>query len=71
MSITKDFAELPLTNWLPDDIDKRDRELSDELTNIFNTWVAEYEPKETESTKPVPTPEQEEMLRQLREAGLI
>lgn len=69
--ITRDFGNSARPNWLPTDIDGRDKELSDRLTSLFERWVANYEPQPTEPDKPVPTPEQEEMLRKLREAGLI
>lgn len=71
IAITREFANLPLTNWMPTDIDKRDEEVSDEITAIFNHWVKDYEPTPAVNEKPIPTPEQEEMLRKLREAGLI
>lgn len=70
IAVAKSFAKLPISNWLPENIDKRDRELSDELTHIFDTWVHKYE-HSASVTKPIPTPEQVEMLRQLKEAGLI
>ena len=47
------------------------KELSDQITALFDKWVADYEPIASEPSKPAPTPEQEEMLRKLREAGLI
>ena len=71
IAVTKNFGDTTRPNWIPADIAGRDRELSDQLTALFEKWVADYEPKYTESSKPVPTPEQEEMLHKLREAGLI
>lgn len=71
ITITKDFGKSDRQNWLPTDINGRDKYLSDQLTTLFDKWVADYEPKTTEPIKPVPTPEQEEMLRKLRDAGLI
>ncbi|MDE5773694.1 MAG: DUF262 domain-containing HNH endonuclease family protein [Muribaculaceae bacterium] len=71
IEVTKDFGDSSRTNWLPSDIECRDKELSDQLTALFDKWVADYEPIASEPSKPVPTPEQEEMLRKLREAGLI
>lgn len=71
IEVTKEFGDSTLQNWLPTDIKGRDKELSDQLTALFNKWVADYEPKTTTPFKPIPTPEQEEQIRQLRALGLI
>lgn len=56
---------------MPGDIDMRDIEVSDDITTIFNKWLKDYEPVTAAPVKPVPTPEQEEQIRQLRALGLI
>lgn len=71
IAVTKDFGESDRQNWLPVDIDARDKELSDRLTALFEKWVKEYNPKPATPSKPIPTPEQEEQIRQLRALGLI
>lgn len=71
IAITKAFGKQNRNTWLLDDIVDRDKEISAELTSIINKWVKEYEPEVVEAAKPVPTPEQEEMIRQLKAAGLI
>lgn len=71
IALTKVFGEQDRNTWLLDDIESRDAEISDELTSIINKWLKEYEPELTTMSKPQPTPEQEEMIRQLKAAGLI
>jgi len=69
IAITKAFGEQNRNTWLLADIDNRDVEISDELTSIIDKWVKEYE--SDAGSKPVPTPEQAEQIRQLRALGLI
>lgn len=69
--ITKNFGEESRETWLLDDIVERDKKISNELTSIINKWLKEYEPEQKPDSKPIPTPEQEEMIRQLKAAGLI
>jgi hypothetical protein len=45
--------------------------VSDELSAIIDKWVKEYVPEPSTASKPQPTPEQEKMIRELKEAGLI
>lgn len=71
IEVTKEFGESDRLNWLPTDIEVRDKILCDQLTTIFSKWVADYKPKSATPTKPIPTPEQEEQIRQLRALGLI
>lgn len=71
IAIARLFAKSDRNSWVLTDIEERDAELSNELTVLFNKWIADYESPRLIDTKPVPTPEQEEMIRQLKEAGLI
>lgn len=71
IELTKSFGNSSRSNWLPKDIEERDKELSEQLTTLFDKWISEYEPKSVASSKPIPTPEQEEQIRQLRALGLI
>ena len=71
IEVTREFGKSAYSDWLPTDIADRDKEISEQLTALFEKWVTDYESINYTSVKPVPTPEQEEMLRQLREAGII
>jgi hypothetical protein len=71
IAVTKDFGNEDRDSWVLDDIDKRDIVVSDELSAIIDKWVKEYVPEPSTASKPQPTPEQEKMIRELKEAGLI
>ena len=71
IAMAKAFGEQDRTSWTLSDIEIRDKELSSILTDIITRWVEEYEPKQEQDSKPIPTPEQVEQIRQLRELGLI
>lgn len=71
IAVTQEFANLPLTNWMPADIDKRDIEVSNKITAIFSQWVEEYRAAPILPVSEGPTPEQLEQIRQWREAGYI
>lgn len=71
IAITLIFGKSDRLTWTIDDISARDIAISDELTSIFNKWVADYEPTPIVESKPIPTPEQAEQIRKLRELGLI
>jgi hypothetical protein len=71
IAVTRDFGNEDRDSWVLDDIDKRDIAVSDELSAIINKWVKEYVPEPSPAAKPQPTPEQEKMIRELKEAGLI
>lgn len=42
-----------------------------EVKQLFLTWVADYEPTPTVPSQPEATPEELEMIKKLRERGLI
>ena len=71
IAITQDFGKSNRVNWIPTDLKLRDKEITDQLTRLFAKWVDEYEPTPVPEVKPVPTPEQLEQIRQLRELGFI
>ena len=71
IAINQDFGKSNRVNWIPTDIKLRDKEITDQLTSLFAKWVDEYEPTPVPGVKPVPTPEQLEQIRQLRELGFI
>ncbi len=72
IAVANDLANLPKDNWLIADIDNRNKEVSKQLSDIFDKWINSFGPvAEEQPTKPTPTAEQAEMIRQLKEAGLI
>lgn len=73
IQLTKDLGESNRTNWLIPDIEERDAELSDQLTSLFNKWVADYEPQTSDpvSVEQQLSPEELEMLKKFRSMGLM
>lgn len=72
IAIANDLANLPKDNWIIADIDNRNKEISKQLSNIFEKWINSFgSVAEEQPAKPTPTAEQAEMIRQLKEAGLI
>ena len=72
IAVANDLANLPKDNWLIADIDNRNKEVSKQLSNIFDNWINSFGPvAEEHAPKPTPTAEQAEMIRQLKEAGLL
>lgn len=72
IAIANDLANLPKDNWIIADIDNRNKEVSKQLSNIFEKWINSFgSVAEEQPAKPTPTAEQAEMIRQLKEAGLI
>ena len=72
IAVANDLANLPKDNWLIGDIDNRNKEVSKQLSNIFDNWINSFGPvAEEHAPKPTPTAEQAEMIRQLKEAGLL
>jgi hypothetical protein len=71
IAMTKAFGEEDRNSWELNDIAQRDMAVSNELSALIDKWVKEYATETTSASKPQPTPEQQEMIRQLKEAGLI
>lgn len=71
IAITKSFAENDRSSWVLEDIESRDKEISQQLSKIIKKWVEEYQPEPKPKEKLVPTAEQAEQIRELRELGLI
>lgn len=72
IAVTKEFAAESRANWLPADIEMRDKQLSDQLTALFDKWVADYEPApKAHDVQAQLTPEEQAMLQKFRTLGLI
>lgn len=72
IAITKNFGNSSRQNWLPDNIEVRDKELSDQLTALFKEWVDDYKSVPTlDEVQQQLTPEELEMLKKFRSLGLM
>lgn len=62
------------TDWKMDEIRERDIRISDELLNILNNWglnQPDFLSQNEEQSTPIPTPEDERAIRELKRKGLI
>lgn len=72
IAVANDLGNSSKDNWIIEDIDNRNKEVCKQLSGIFENWINGFGPvAEEQPTKPTPTAEQAEMIRQLKEAGLI
>ena len=72
IAVANDLGNTSKNNWIIEDIDNRNKEVSIQLSNIIENWIKSFDPvAEEQPTKPTPTAEQAEMIRKLKEAGLI
>lgn len=72
IAITQELGNSTIVNWDLSDIEDRDARISKELSAILKKWVDDYTPQySAEKEKPIPTPEQAETIRKLKELGLI
>jgi hypothetical protein len=71
IAIAKALGKSNKASWVISDIDARDIQVNNELVSLLDQWVKDYEPKADTPSAPQPTPEQAEMIRQLKAAGLI
>ncbi len=71
IAVTKELGNSMYSEWYIKEIEERNRLLNKMLADNFDRWVEEYNKQiQPVSAKPVPTPEQAEMIRKLQEAGL-
>jgi hypothetical protein len=72
IAVSKELGKSSLSEWNLTNIVKNDEEKSKQLKALFKQWIDEYEPQETTSSQaPVPTEEEANMIKMLREKGLI
>jgi len=72
IAICNKLGNSSLGEWYLDNIAKNDEKICNQVKDLFKKWIADYEPVETPSEgSPVPTEEDLEMIRILREKGLI
>lgn len=73
IAICQNLGKSGLEEWNLENITENDLKVCKQIKEIFSKWIEEYEPKkdlEAESV-PTPTPEEEAMIKMLREKGLI
>lgn len=73
IAICQNLGKSGLEEWGLENITENDLKVCKQIKEIFSKWIEEYEPKkdvEAESV-PIPTPEEEAMIKMLREKGLI
>ena len=72
IAICKKLGNSSLSEWYLDNIAKNDEKICAQVKALFKQWIADYEPVEKPKEEgPVPTAEDLEMMRILREKGLI
>lgn len=72
IAISQNLGKSTIDEWNLDNIAENDLKVCEQIKNIFSQWIKDYEPviEETDTT-PTPTPEEEAMIKMLREKGLI
>ena len=72
IAICQNLGNSSLVEWNLDNIAKNDLKVCKQVKDIFSQWIDDYDPKPVESAStPTPTPEEEAMIKMLREKGLI
>ena len=71
IAICKGLGELSVSEWNLDNIKKRDAELCQQIKAIFAQWINDYEISDSHRQTPIPTPEEQAMIDELRRKGLI
>jgi len=72
IAISQNLGKSTIDEWNLDNIVENDLKVCEQTKNIFSQWVNDYEPVLVEAdTTPTPTPEEEAMIKMLREKGLI
>lgn len=72
IAICTKLGNSALIEWNLENIAENDISVCSQIKGIFKRWIEDYEPSETSSTsKPEPTEEELEMIKRLREKGLI
>lgn len=72
IAISKNLGDSSLEEWNLENISLNDEQICIKLKGLFKKWVDDYEPvTDPPTTDPVPTEEDLEMMRILREKGLI
>lgn len=72
ISISRNLGDSNLNEWNLDNIMENDSKVCKQVKDIFTKWVEDYDVYAVDNpTPPSPTPEEEAMIKMLREKGLI
>ena len=73
IAICQNLGKSGLEEWNLENITENDVKVCKQIKEIFSKWIEEYEPKKDVAAEsvPTPTPEEEAMIKMLREKGLI
>ena len=71
IAVSAKLGNSSLASWTPDNIAENDVKIAAQIKKLFQTWVEDYEPISVEASQPKATPEELEMIKKLRERGLI
>lgn len=73
IAICQNLGKSGLEEWNLENITENDLKVCKQIKEIFSKWIEEYEPKKDVAAEsvPTPTPEEEAMIKMLREKGLI
>lgn len=70
IALCQNLGKSSLDEWNLENIAENDIKVCKQVKDVFSKWVQDYESKSKE-LKATPTPEEEEMIKMLREKGLI
>ena len=71
IAICNNLGETTISEWNLANIKKRDSELCQQIKAIFVQWINDYENSDLHNQPPIPTPEEQAMIDELRRKGLI
>ena len=71
IAICTKLGNSSLGEWNLDNIVENDKKVCKLIKDTFKKWVEEYEPISTAANDPIPTEEELEMIKRLKERGLI
>lgn len=71
IAISSKFGNSSLTEWNLDNIADKDTKIAAQIKQLFQTWVADYEPAPVVEEKTRPTPEEQAQIERFRKLGYI
>ena len=71
IKIVQDMAKSEFEDWVTNNIDARDKEVTEEIQNTLMKWVKDYKGDENVETENQPTEEEKRQIEELRRKGFI
>lgn len=71
IKIVQDMAKSEFEDWVTNNIDARDKEVTEEIQNTLMKWVKDYKGDENTETENQPTEEEKRQIEELRRKGFI